>query len=38
MGLRPIKGHEDVAGRFFGINDLGRVFNGVPMGLLAHQR
>ncbi len=29
MGLRPTKGHEDAAGRFFGINDLGRVFNGV---------
>ena len=28
MGLRPTKGHEDAADRFFGINDLDRVFNG----------
>ena len=29
MGLRPTKGHEDTVDRFFGIDDLDRVFNGV---------
>jgi len=28
MGLRPTKGNEDAAGRFRGINNLDRVFNG----------
>jgi hypothetical protein len=29
MGLQPTQGHEDAIGRFGGINDLRRVFNGV---------
>lgn len=28
MGLRPTKGHEDAVGRFRGLNDLCRFFNG----------